>query len=79
MDKKLIRLTEGDLHRIVKKSVNRIINEVELNHQPKYVCSKCGSENVYEKYWKGLNDGTMNPTDEYWCDDCEEYREVKKL
>lgn len=27
MSKKLIRLTEGDLHRIVKESVNRIIKE----------------------------------------------------
>ena len=27
MNKKLIRLTEGDLHRIVKESVTRIINE----------------------------------------------------
>ena len=26
--KKLIRLTEGDLHRIVKESVNRILNEI---------------------------------------------------
>jgi hypothetical protein len=28
MNKKLIRLTESDLHRIVKESVNRILNEV---------------------------------------------------
>ena len=27
MNKKLIRLTEQDLHRIVKESVNRILNE----------------------------------------------------
>jgi hypothetical protein len=27
--KKVIRLTEGDLHRIVKESVNRVINEME--------------------------------------------------
>ena len=27
MEKKLIRLTEGDLHRIVKESVNNILNE----------------------------------------------------
>lgn len=27
MDKKLIRLTESDLHRIVKESVNRVLNE----------------------------------------------------
>ena len=28
MNKKIIRLTESDLHRIVKESVNRIINEI---------------------------------------------------
>ena len=28
MNKKLIRLTEGDLHKIVKESVNRILNEI---------------------------------------------------
>ena len=28
MNKKLIRLTESDLHRIVKESVNKILNEV---------------------------------------------------
>ena len=28
MKKKLIRLTEGDLHRIVKESINAILNEV---------------------------------------------------
>jgi hypothetical protein len=29
MNKKLIRLTESDLHRIVKESVNRILNEID--------------------------------------------------
>ena len=29
MNKKLIRLTEGDLHRIVKESVNRILTELD--------------------------------------------------
>ena len=32
MNKKLIKLTEQDLHRIVKESVNRILNE----HKPLY-------------------------------------------
>ncbi len=27
MDKKLIRLTESDLHRIIKESVNKVLNE----------------------------------------------------
>lgn len=29
--RKRVRLTEGDLHRIIKKSVNRIIRENKLN------------------------------------------------
>ena len=33
MSKKLIRLTEGDLHRIIKESVNKILNEeYQINH-----------------------------------------------
>lgn len=31
MNKKLIRLTESDLHRIVKKSVNRVPNEINTD------------------------------------------------
>ena len=31
MNKKLIRLTEQDLHRIVKESVNRVIKEEHYN------------------------------------------------
>ena len=30
MNKKLIRLTESDLHRIVRESVNRVLNEVKF-------------------------------------------------
>ena len=29
MNKKLIRLTENDLHKIVKESVNKILNETK--------------------------------------------------
>ena len=32
MNKKLIRLTESDLHRIVKESVNRILKENDENY-----------------------------------------------
>ena len=36
MNKKLIRLTESDLHRIVKESVNKILNENPLFDPPFY-------------------------------------------
>ena len=32
MNKKLIRLTENELHRIVKQSVSRVINEINLGN-----------------------------------------------
>lgn len=32
--KQLIHLTESDLHRVIKESVNKIINEVKDIHQP---------------------------------------------
>ena len=39
MNKKLIRLTEGDLHRIVKESVNRVLNEGVFGSEPPYYWS----------------------------------------
>ena len=36
MNKKLIRLTEGDLHRIVKESVNRVLNEIGDTERGQY-------------------------------------------
>lgn len=46
MDKKLIRLTESDLHKIVKESVNRILKEQSSNFETFYrgYNSKYGSE-----------------------------------
>lgn len=31
MNKKLIRLTESDLHKVIKESVNRVLNEISIN------------------------------------------------
>jgi hypothetical protein len=39
MNKKLIRLTEGDLHRIVKESVNRVLNEYVSGLDPRTLAS----------------------------------------
>lgn len=37
MNKKLIRLTEGDLHNIVKESVNRVlVKEIDTNQEEYY-------------------------------------------
>ena len=37
MAKKLIRLTEGDLHRIVRESVKRVIKEMQEPNDNKYL------------------------------------------
>jgi hypothetical protein len=60
MDRKLIRLTEADLHRIVKESVNRILKEgyvddtIETYGNPPYTASF-----KYEGDWTPCN----NPND----------------
>ena len=40
MNKKLIRLTEGDLHRIVKESVNRVLNEIGDTPRGQYMLGR---------------------------------------
>ena len=76
MNKKLIRLTESDLHRIVKESVNRILNEENFGGIPNMVgnhrTSKsfgCNSadrrkrmmqKRIMQKYNR-FNDGSDNP------------------
>lgn len=59
MTKKLIRLTEGDLHRIIKESVERIINEAQLNElAPRTYASyaqKRAAQGQYDKAERGRN------------------------
>ena len=47
MNKKLIRLTESDLHRIVKESVNRILKEVKYDYENQAYDEKYDGENTY--------------------------------
>ena len=49
MNKKLIRLTEGDLHRIVKESVNRVLKET-------LGMSQCQDDGIAKYYRKALAD-----------------------
>ena len=68
MNKKLIRLTESDLHRIVKESVNRILREGEKYHNasPKelldtdYEGVSPEEYNMLRKYDKGMNVKMVN-------------------
>lgn len=45
MNNKLIRLTEGDLHRIVKECVGRILNENRRDGNLEFVTGKDGYTN----------------------------------
>ena len=74
MNKKLIRLTENDLHRIVKESVNRILMEA----QSEGVQVRPYTENVFAvgnnsgiKFYVDRNgrfyDGNMQPTKNVAC------------
>lgn len=47
MNKKLIRLTESDLHRIVKESVNRILKEAKYDYENQAYDEKYDGENTY--------------------------------
>ena len=55
MNKKLIRLTESDLHRIVKESVNRVLKEAEYNF-----ASGTGNYDVNSDEWKTNYDRMSN-------------------
>ena len=55
MNKKLIRLTEGDLHKIVKESVNRVLREGEYNF-----ASGTGNYDVNSDEWKTNYDRMSN-------------------
>ena len=46
MNKKLIRLTESDLHRIVKESVNRVLNEIGDTNRGQYHLGRAAMRRV---------------------------------
>jgi hypothetical protein len=51
--KRRVRLTEGDLHRIVKESVNRILSEMHMNYpynSEKSDDEKAEDEEVEKRY-----------------------------
>lgn len=61
MNKKLIRLTEQDLHRIVKESVNKILNEARRGDD-EYVKGPDG----YSHYYINHKDRTVSPIHGYY-------------
>jgi len=51
MNKKLIRLTESDLHRIVKESVNKIINEIGDTPRGQYALGAVDGRNNVNRFY----------------------------
>ena len=73
MNKKLIRLTESDLHRIVKESVKRVLSEAKydsdfftdyyLTHAPRTKFSRDDGGKASMDTLRYINDGGMAPED----------------
>lgn len=57
MNKTLIRLTEQDIHRIVKESVNRVLKEAESGG---WVVDSSEAEEAYELAVRKLGEETIN-------------------
>lgn len=74
MNKNLIRLTENDLHNIVKESVNKVLTELDWKTKMNYVMGRQkqgdeayrqGDENGARKYWDKAGDGIYDVRDEF--------------
>ena len=83
MNKKLIRLTESDLHRIVKESVNKIINEIGDSPKGQHMLGRLhGKYAAQDKWgkagnvWNYVRDNGID-TDEYWRGNDEERKKKK--
>lgn len=74
MNKNLIRLTENDIHNIVKESVNKVLTELDWKTKMNYVMGRQkqgdeayrqGDENGARKYWDKAGDGIYDVRDEF--------------
>ena len=72
--KKIVRLTEGDLHRIIKESVNNIITELDWKTKMNYLkgrqrqgdeAYRQGNEKMARKYWDKASDAKYDTRDEF--------------
>jgi hypothetical protein len=52
MNKRLIRLTESDLHRIVKESVNNVLNEIGDTNRGQYMLGRLAGRKYANNYNK---------------------------
>ena len=88
MKKKLIRLTEGDLHRIIKESVNKVLKESyrEPREMKKVMiypniidgnqASQIAEENGLEEEWMGAKEwfeGVVSSNEEFELENMPKY------
>ena len=64
VNKQIIRLTEGDLHRIIKESVNNVLNEISNDLRYNYIQGRAKQRAIANQ--KQI-DAWSN--DEYWDDE----------
>ena len=62
MNKKLIRLTENDLHRIVKESVSKILMEVQSEGVSESIDENNTNEGFMGDMWNGIKRGAYQMT-----------------
>ncbi len=62
MNKRLIRLTEQDLHRIVKESVNRILMEGQFDGATESLDENDANEGFMGDMWDGIKRGAYKMT-----------------
>ena len=62
MNKKLIRLTESDLHRIVKESVNKILMEAKSEGATESIDENDTNEGFMGDMWNGIKRGAYQMT-----------------
>lgn len=61
-NKKLIRLTESDLHRIVRESVNRILSESQTEGVSESIDENDTNEGFMGDMWNGIKRGAYQIT-----------------
>ena len=69
MSKKIVRLTESDLHRIIKESVNNIINEAHVIDKQFGMGGFAGSfENALVDAWRLADNGNRKKLEQAFPD-----------
>jgi hypothetical protein len=64
MKKQVIRLTEGDLHKIIKESVNKVLNEIGNTKDWQYKLGALNGRNIKRMY-DSIDANNVNDAEKY--------------